>query len=418
MRRIHLDAIGGIAGDMFVAAVGSAFPGEQQPLLDCLANLRMPVPVTARFMAHQDGVMAGTRFVVATDGPEPHGHAPGDAYHRHDHVSHAWIVRWLDEAVLEPAVRAHAKGIFRRLAEAEAAVHGIAVEAVEFHEVGAWDSIADIVAAAFLIDAIGPAQWTHGPLPLGSGTLRTAHGVLPVPAPATVHLMIGMPVVDDGIAGERVTPTGAAILAHVGGTAHAAGNAVGDAPMQVEATGSGFGTRRLPGRPNVLRCVAYQLLATPASARHDSVDTMEFEIDDQSPEDLAAGLDRLRDRADVLQVYQTPTFGKKGRLASRIQVLARAGSTDAVADACFTETTTLGLRVQRVERRLLERGAVHGDVRVKLAQRPAGSVTAKAEMDDLAALPGGRDARERARRNAESEALERHAPPKDPEHDG
>lgn len=457
--RIHLEPIGGIAGDMFVAAVADAFPEHRAALMAQLCALTMPVAASARFEPHRGATLIGTRFVVEAQGaggeaerrdaPPPsrstgedhhahheqgHRHEPTTApqghhdhsaaprngntaaggsivgYHRHGHISHAWIVQWLRQAELSNAVRQHALDIFVVLAEAEAAVHGVPVHEVEFHEVGSWDSIVDIVAAAFLIDAVGPATWTHGPLPLGGGTVATAHGAMPVPAPATLYLLRGMAVVDDGVRGERVTPTGAAILKHLARSAPSDARGPSTDPMLVGANGLGFGARSLPDRPNALRCT--QFLPVDAAGdglAGDAVDCIEFEIDDQPAEDLAIGLDRLREHGDVLQVFQIPVFGKKGRLASRIHVLARAGTSEAVSRACFVETTTIGLRCQRLERRTLSRAessAVAGGaaVRVKVCERP-GAATAKAEMDDLAHQAGGHAGREQVRRDAERQAL-------------
>ncbi|NDZ12750.1 LarC family nickel insertion protein [Variovorax sp. WS11] len=433
--RVHLDAVGGVAGDMFVAAVSGAFQELQFPLLECLSRLSLPVPARARFVAHSDHSLSGQRFeVVQSEAPslvaEPcahahhvshtHGHRDGhagshaadDRYQRAGHVRHSAIVRWIGEAPLSKAVREHAVAIFAALANAEAAVHGVEPEAVEFHEVGAWDSIIDIVAAAFLIDAVGPAKWTIGALPLGGGTVRTAHGVMPVPAPATMYLLRGMPVVDDGVGGERVTPTGAAILRHLS-TRGTEGDFVGEA-MTVGATGLGFGCRKLEGRANVLRCTVFSAVsAMGAPVANDLVHRIDFDVDDQSAEDLAVGLDRLRAHKDVLQVVQMPVFGKKGRLGSRIELLTRDGCVDAVVEECFLETTTIGLRLQRVGRYTLVRNGTSvlarrgGDpVRVKICSRP-GMETAKAEMDDLAHVDGGHASRDRVRRLSESQALGR-----------
>jgi uncharacterized protein (DUF111 family) len=239
---------------------------------------------------------------------------------------------------------------------------------------------------------------------------------MPLPAPATLNLLRGLPVVDDGVAGERVTPTGAAIVKYLVGLGSdnpAVRHVLDDAgaPMIVGASGMGFGTRHLPDRPNALRCTQFLPLMAPIDAvRGDHVDCIEFEVDDQSSEDLAVGLERLREREDVLQVFQIPVFGKKGRLASRIHVVARDGSGAAVSQACFAETTTIGLRCQRLRRRVLPRSeafAMAGDeraVRVKVSER-SGALTAKAEMDDLARVRGGHAERERVRRATEHEAL-------------
>ena len=290
-------------------------------------------------------------------------------------------------------------------------MHGIAVDHVAFHEVGAWDSIADVVAAAHLVAALGATRWSVGALPLGSGFVRTQHGLLPVPAPATALLLQGFPTRDDGVPGERVTPTGAAILRHLckaAGPGETAGPG-STGPRVLGRTGIGFGTRRLPGLSNCVRVLAFDEAAAAPHADHRAIAVIEFEVDDQSGEDLAMGLDRLRMREDVLDVVQMPVFGKKGRMMTHIRLLARADALDAVAGACFSETATLGLRHAVVAGRALPRRAATVDVagrtvRVKLAERPDGR-TAKAEADD-ALGQGGHAARVALRREAERLALD------------
>ncbi|KGM30320.1 nickel pincer cofactor biosynthesis protein LarC, partial [Inquilinus limosus] len=193
---LHLDPVGGLAGDMFIAALLDLFPEHEAGLHGSLARTGLLASVTARLAPHNDGVLAGRRFLVERQGGAGGGH---------DHVAWRRIREELEASALDPAVRDHAIAIFRHLAEAEARVHGVAVEAVSFHEVGAWDSIADIVGAAHLIAAVGATRWTVGAIPLGSGRVRTAHGPLPVPAPATALLLQGFAVIDDGVGGERVT---------------------------------------------------------------------------------------------------------------------------------------------------------------------------------------------------------------------
>jgi uncharacterized protein (DUF111 family) len=235
---------------------------------------------------------------------------------------------------------------------------------------------------------------------MGAGRVKSAHGMLALPAPAVTELLTGFVMHDDGREGERVTPTGAAILSHLEprqGGPHP--------PARLMRNGTGFGTREFPGISNVLRVLEFEAvgLAVPG----DEVAVVRFEIDDQTPEDLAVGLDRLRAMAGVLDVLQTPAYGKKGRLVAQIQVLARPDVLDDVLAGCFTESTTLGLRWELVRRATLERSAHrHDTVGVKLARRPAGVVTAKAEADDLAGIEGGHDARMRRRRAVEDAALE------------
>ena len=397
MRHIHLDPLGGVAGDMFVAALLDSFPEHQDDVIQAAQRL---AGVACRCLAHGDGILTGSRFEV----DEPHHHHHDDEPrhdHAHGHTHWSHIRGRIEAADLPAAVTRHAIGIFTCLAEAEARVHGVAADEVVFHEVGAADSIADIVAAAWLIAAIGPATWSTAPLPIGSGRIRTAHGLMPVPAPATALLLEGMATHDDGIAGERVTPTGAAILRHLGCLT------TGKPAATLRRSGFGFGTRRLPGISNCLRVLVFDTNGAAADVEHRELAVVCFEVDDQSGEELGAGLERVRAIEGVHDVIQMAAFGKKSRLAVHVQVLARPDALDDVIAACFTETTTIGLRTHRVQGRALVRRFAtmpvdgHG-VRVKLVERPDG-VSGKAEADDVLGH-AGHAARTRLRRDAERRA--------------
>ena len=375
---------------MFVAAILDAWP-ELEPLaLAAIRAVRLPPEVAVGCSRFDDGTLTGRRFEVGRAG-DPDGH-----------TSWKTIRARLEGTPLAPAVRGRALAIFGHLAAAEAVVHGVEVEDVAFHEVGAIDSIADIVAAAALIEELGADAWSIGTLPLGRGRVQTAHGTLPVPAPATVRLLEGFVVVDDGLEGERVTPTGAAILRHLE-------PAFGLPPVQLRLArhGHGFGARRFYRLPNVLRVLAFEPVDRAEGPGRDRVGVIRFEIDDQTGEDLALGLERLRALPGVLDVLQAPAFGKKGRLVAKVQILTRPDALDHVADRCFDETTTLGLRVRLEERRVLGRTALTTDegVRVKRTTRPGG-MTAKAEADDLAGAGGWR-ARSQTRARAERAAIDR-----------
>ena len=278
-----------------------------------------------------------------------------------------------------------------------------------FHEIGAVDSLVDIVAAALLIARLSATRWSAGPLPLGGGRVRTAHGLLPVPAPATALLMRGLPTIDDGIEGERVTPTGAAVARYLldGALAH------DDEPRSIRAVGTGFGARTFPGVSNCLRVLLFDKVAisSPATSSilHEEVGVIEFEIDDQSPEDLSLGLDNLRALEGVLDVIQSAVFGKRGRVGVQVRILAAPRRLDEVVRACFLETTTIGLRHHLVRRALLARLTEEVEVegkrlRVKMAMRPDGLATAKAEAVDVAAQ-AGRGARSALRSAGEAAAL-------------
>ncbi len=399
MRHIHLHPLGGAAGDMFVACLLDAFPEHRAAAVEAAEGL---ASVRCRLLPHGDGTLTGSRFVV-DDAPHDHGH--GHAHWRD-------IRARLEDSRLAPAVRAHAIGIFAVLAEAEGRVHGVPTDAVTFHEVGAADSIADIVAAAAVIAALAPARWSVASLPMGGGTVQTGHGTMPVPAPATALLLEGFAMHDDGITGERVTPTGAAILRYLECRA---------APARgtLRRSGYGFGTRRLPGLSNCLRALVFEAEGAAAAPGHRELAVISFEVDDQSGEDLATGLDRLRALPGVHDVLQMAAFGKKSRLAVHVQVLAAPDALDAAIEACFRETTTIGLRTHLVEGRALARrfAAVEVDgqeTTVKLVERPgedgATVVTGKAEADHLRPVPS-HAARTRLRQEAERLALSRDRDP-------
>ena len=420
---IQLDPLGGIAGDMFAAAVLDAWPELEPPLLAALGRAGLDAIATVERVDHSDHALTGSRFAVreASRGDrdrrmretrrtdrEPHvhdsaGHGDGDD-HEPVHAHHLYrdIRTLLEESDLDSGVRARSLDIFARLAAAESMVHGVPVEDVSFHEVGAWDSIADIVCAAWLIERLD-AAWSCGPLPIGRGRIDTSHGRLPVPAPATVELLRGMVVDQDTHLGERVTPTGAAIVSHL-----APSFAPLPGPMRLDRSGTGFGTSRLPGTSNVLRLLAFEPIEMLDAAVHrERIAVCEFEIDDQTGEDLALALERLRGLDGILDVSSHAMLGKKGRLAVHVRLLARAAEVESAIDSCFRETTTLGVRWHEVSRAALARASetvvVEGHaVRVKSAQRPGGVPTAKAEIDDLARpVAGGHADRERVRASCE-----------------
>ncbi len=204
MSHIHLDPLGGLAGDMFLGAVLDAWPELALGAFAAMRAAGLPDDWQVRHLEHGDGVLTGSR--VAIDPPAAGPHAP--------HGMYVEIRDRIAAADLGDGVRDRALSILGHLAEAEARVHGRPIEEVHFHELADWDSIADVVGAAFVIDALG-ASWSTGPLPVGRGRIATSHGALPVPAPAAALLLQGFELIDDGVEGERVTPTGAAILRHL-----------------------------------------------------------------------------------------------------------------------------------------------------------------------------------------------------------
>ncbi len=372
---------------MFAAALLDAFPelfAELEAALAATAIVRLS---TIHIEPHRDHALTGSRFEVRTT---DEAHPPR---------SFSEIQAFLHDLALDSGVRDRSIAIFGLLAEAEGRVHGGAPDAVTFHEVGAWDSITDVVTAAWLIEAVRPTGWSCDALPLGSGRVESAHGPLPVPAPATALLLEGFPGVQDGVAGERVTPTGAAILRHLAPDFKAPAGA-----RTLRRSGMGFGSRTLNGISNVLRVLAFD--ESPGETAGDQVAVCEFELDDQTPEDLGVAIDRLRGEPGVIDVLQAPVFGKKGRVGVHVRILANPSALETVLEACFVETSTLGVRWQIVRRAVLPREKrteeVSGvRVHVKTARRPDGTTTDKAAMDDLAGAGGGRAAREMLRRSVE-----------------
>lgn len=299
-----------------------------------------------------------------------------------------------------------ALALLRRLAVAESEVHGVPIEAVHFHEVADWDSLMDIVAAGSIIAALAGATWSVSDLPRGGGLVRTRHGALPVPAPATTRLLVGFRLSEDGIGGERVTPTGAAIIAHLVDPDRAPPSG-----RRLVATGLGAGSRELPGLPNVLRALVCERAAPrrPASGEPasgvDVIDVLSFDVDDMTGEEIGVAADRLRAAEGVLDLSLGQRFGKKSRPLTEFRLLVEPARLDAIAELCLTETSTIGVRRHEAVRRVLARSADavaggDGRLRRKLVERPDGRITAKVESDDVAGI-GGLDARRRAGREAE-----------------
>ncbi|MDT8397697.1 MAG: LarC family nickel insertion protein [Pseudomonadales bacterium] len=405
---IHLDTVGGISGDMFVAALLDCWPEFAEHLEEQIAKAGFADLVKLDVSAKNDGVLQGTGFQV-TDLNSSHPHhllrhlgAPP----AHDHRHYREIRAVLEASELAPDVKAHALGIFHCLAEAEARVHGKEIAAVAFHEVGAWDSIADIIAAAWLIAASGASSWSVSSLPLGRGLVKTAHGMLPLPAPAVALLLEGFRFHDDGLEGERITPTGAAILRYL----EVSQQARPGIALRLQKSGLGFGSRHFPGLSNVLRILVFAADEVEKPWQEDQVLKLSFEIDDQSQEDLALGLDRIRNIEGVLDINQQAVTGKKQRAALSIQVLAEPGSADKVLAACFNETTTLGIRQQTLRRAILPRCSrtVELDERryqAKVVRRPDGHFSAKAELSDLLHTKLNHGEREQLRQRIEAGAL-------------
>lgn len=367
---LHLDALGGLAGDMFIAAMLDARPDLLEPARELAAGIGPGIGL--RLEAAHDKGLRGARVVFDFPGAEA---AP-----RH----YADFRQTLVEAAPDEGTRRRALDILARLGMAEARVHGIDLAEVHFHEVADWDSIADILLAGFLLERAGVATASASALPVGSGRVQTEHGPLPVPAPATLELLSGAPMVDDGQPGERVTPTGAAIYAHLAPSGHLPAG-----QWASQGGGYGLGQRALPAMANALRLVVW----SAQGSEHDRIGVISFAVDDQTPEDLAVGLDNIRATEGVVDVLQISALGKKSRMTARIEVLCRPGRLEEVAQICFRETTTIGLRMSCELRTILPRHNATTDhegrsYRIKTVVRPDGANTSKVESNDLADIEG------------------------------
>ena len=392
---IHLDAVGGAAGDMFVAAMLDARPDlEARVFADVTAVLPPGIgrPVLSKGLS---GGIAVRRFALVA---EVHAHHAHDHGHGHG-VHYPDLVRRIEGAKLHEGTAREALAILGQLARTEARLHGVPVDHVHFHEVGDWDSLMDVVAAGSLAAALAPCTWSVSALPRGDGFVRTHHGVLPVPAPATVALLEGFRWRDDGVGGERVTPTGAGILVHL-----TQGAPFPPGELVLRASGNGAGTREIPGMPNVLRATVFEVARGAAT---ETVFVVSFEVDDMTGEEIGVAADRLRAAEGVVDVNLGQRWGKKGRPVMDFRLLVKPAFLGAVREACFRETSTIGLRESLERRTVLAREldsvTVDGEsVRRKRVVRPGGEQSVKVESDDLARREG-LEARRRFKEKGEAE---------------
>ena len=360
---LYVEACGGASGDMLAGGMlDLGWPvGELTGYLRAMGLDH--VTVSAATQEHQ-GIMTRRLEVEA-----PHEHA-------HRHLSHILeLLRRLPELVAQPAAK-----VFKRLAQAEAKVHGTTAEEVHFHEVGAADAIADVVAFCAGLAWLGSPRLVSSPLPMGEGFVNCAHGKLPLPAPAVLNLLEGVPVYSCGVKGETVTPTGAAILT-------ALAESFGPPPaMRLRKSGIGGGSRASQAIPNMLRLWLGQEEARPGA---DRVVEIVCHLDDMNPEDLPLVIERLM-AAGALDAAAAPLVMKKGRLGQSLTVLSTSEKSEALAALVLEQTPSLGVRLRPVERRVLEREVVTvqspwGPAKVKRA-RTADGWRLHPEAEDVARI--------------------------------
>lgn len=376
MKILHLDAFAGISGDMTVAALRDLGVPESV-FSDALAALPIPLP-SCRFERSMRGGIAGWRFLVeGHDGNEgkhaDHHHHDHAGHHHHDHVyaahghshdphhghhqhgqehthgrNHSEIRDLLERSTLTASVKARALSVFRRIAEAEGGIHGVPAESVGFHEVGAEDSIADIVAACAGLDHLGVASISCSELKEGTGHIHCAHGTFPLPAPATLALLQGIPLQQVAESWEHITPTGAALVAEFA-------TSFGSMPgMSVSKIGYGLGSRETPGRPNALRLILGESDATGHSTPVEAVVELRTNLDDLTPEHAADALELLIAEG-ALDATLTPAVFKKGRPGWVLEVLCKLEDHDRFLERVLRLTTAFGVRSHTMSRLILER---------------------------------------------------------------
>ncbi|MBB6421504.1 nickel pincer cofactor biosynthesis protein LarC [Streptomyces sp. AK010] len=372
----HVDCTAGVAGDMLLGALLDA-GARTQSVRDAVRSLGVPGLDIAVERARRGGFACARVQVTRPPAPDRARHLPDVR----DHLTAA--------AGLGPAAVTFATRVFELLARAEATAHGTTPDQVHFHEVGAYDALADVAGCAAALDDLGllapDAAVTCSALAAGSGTVDCAHGRVPVPVPAVLHIAAetGLPLTGGDLAGERTTPTGAALLGTlaVPRPAH---------PMTVRAVGVGGGRRDVPDRPNITRVVIGQTSSEASRPGHDEVLVLESTVDDLDPRLWPSVLDALR-AAGAWDCWTSGIIARHGRPGRLVTALCTAPLRDAVADALFRHTTTLGVRWSVHQRLVLPRHSVtvsvgppggEHRVQVKVAERPDGTLSCQPELSD------------------------------------
>ncbi len=347
MKICYFDAFSGISGDMTVGALVDA-GADAAALTEALTSLGTGAELSVERTVRRG--IAASKFHVRGGEARAHRHLPQ-------------ILRMIEAASLPAKAKQNAAKVFQRLGEAEAKVHGIAIEKVHFHEVGAVDSICDIVGACMALELLGVERIHCSAINVGSGTVNTEHGILPVPAPATAELLAGKPIYARGPEVELTTPTGAALLAAL------AEDFGPMPPLKIQSTGYGAGDKDFAAHANVLRALIGESTGASEATR---VVVVEANIDDSSPQVLGYAQERLLE-AGALDVTLTSLLMKKNRPGTLLRVIARPEDRERLAAIVFSETSTLGLRMYEAERRVQARQireveTPYGRVRVKVSE--------------------------------------------------
>ena len=398
MKTLYFDCGMGAAGDMLTAALLELMPDPAAAAAE-LNSMGVPHVVFRAEPSVKCGI-TGTHVTVLVDGEEEHepeehhhhhDHDHDHGHHEHHHSSMADIEAIAAGLAVSDRVKADVVAVYRLIAEAESHAHGRPVSEVHFHEVGAYDAVADVAAVSWLMERLSPERIIASPVHVGCGQVRCAHGILPVPAPATAHILTGVPIYGGGIRGELCTPTGAALLKHFA-------EGFGEMPvMRVEKIGCGMGRKDFPAA----NCVRAMLGETEDGAVETRFE-LSANVDDMTAEQIGFAAERLFE-AGAAEVYTVPIGMKKSRPGTLIRAICRGEERGAVVRAFFANTTTIGVRetVTRryvLDRRVETRDTEYGPVRFKFSSG-YGAEKAKPEYDDIARI-----ARERGISLAEAAA--------------
>lgn len=384
MKTLYIDCGMGAAGDMLMSALMELIP-DADDFISRLNAAGIPGVNVIREHAEKCGISC-THVSVLVNGQEEHSEDHHDHDHEHEHHHHHEhnnvldIERVIDALGVSDAVKDNAKNVYALIAKAEASVHGKEVHSVHFHEVGAMDAVADIVGVCMLIEELAPEKIVVSPIRTGFGHVHCAHGVLPIPAPATLKLLVGIPCYAGDIKGELCTPTGAALVSYFAAE-------YGTMPlMNIEKTGYGAGTKDFP-IANVISAFLGCEQEGVLGFDRDAVALLTCCIDDMTGEELGFACEQIMAK-NALDAYFTPIYMKKNRPGYMLTVLTKKEDEFAVARAIFKHTTTLGIRREISERYVLEREMIkketaYGDIRIKTAKRPHAFVS-KIEFEDAA----------------------------------
>ncbi len=342
----YFDAFSGLSGDMLVGCLADA-GASTETLLGALKSMEVGAEFSFEKVKRRD--VGAMKFRVQVTETTKHRHLPG-------------ILKMIERAEMPERARKNAAAVFQRLGEAESGVHQVPLEKVHFHEVGAADSISDIVGACLGLELLGIEKIYCSAVNVGSGTVNTEHGVLPVPAPATAALLTGVPIYSRGPAVELTTPTGAAVLTTLAESFGAM------PPMRVSTVGYGAGDKDFREHANVLRVLVGQV---SKAVEATSVSVIEANLDDSSPQVVGYTMERLLE-AGALDVTITPIQMKKNRPGVLLRVISTPAQQEEFAALIFAETSTLGMRIYPAERRVQERSWVevetgHGKIRMKVS---------------------------------------------------